>query len=432
MLKSPKAKRAPQMPEAIRAVIRKFTKPRADAPLAFLPKMPPHAPNARECVKIAVNNASVRACDDSAIREKGQFLARQERWDCLSTMIKEADATRSKSLSGTSITELLLFGGRADVVAAADHALMDGRPAQGSHFLAGIEDMELMLTEHPDDYALALIVAHMHIDIAWAWRGHGAMADLAEENRQAIKSHFARAEVILDGFCAYENDSPALSAARCALLPGQDHPGDRMADDFEDLIDMDPKNPRHMRALGNYLLPQWFGDYQKLDLEARRTAARTFDVWGAGGYAWVWFDAILTDPACLEHMDTEYFLDGIADILARQSDQKTANLLAAQLYCAWQASRENYREAGVLGTQAAELRRGFETIIHKHLREVHPLVWGHAEFGFDNRHRSISLERLALQGTELAMTAVAQPFLKVIEEGLTIHIGPEGITEIHP
>ncbi|MEJ5217392.1 hypothetical protein WG622_04020 [Cognatishimia sp. D5M38] len=421
----------PQMPEVLRAVVRKFTKPREDAPLAFLPTVYTDQ-NVAEGVKIPVNNASVRKCDDAKFREEGQFLARQERWEDLSTRIQEADRARAKSASGTSIAELLLFGGRADVVAAAEHALLHGTPEKDANFVAGIEDMELMLSEHPNDYALALTVAHMHIDIGWAWRGHGALATLPHENREAFKAHFHRAEEIMDAFCAHEMDSPALSAARCALLPAQDHPGDCVSDDFEDLIDLDPQNPRHMRALGNYLLPQWYGGYEKLDLEARRTSARTYDLWGAGGYAWVWFDAILSDPECLAHMDADYFLDGVFDILERQTDQNTANLMAAQVYCAWQASRQNYMEGGTSGAQATVLRKGFEDIIHKHLREVHPLIWGHAEYGFDNRNRSISLERLARKGTDLALNAVAQPFRKMIEQGLTIHIGPEGITEIHP
>lgn len=421
----------PQMPESIRGVLRKFTKPKEDAPLAFLPQVYADR-DVTEGVKIPVNNASVRKCKDANIREEGQFLARQERWEDLSARIQEADRARAKSASGTAVAELLLFGGRADVVAAAEHALLHGQPAKDANFFGGIEDMELMFSENPDDYALALTVAHMHIDIGWAWRGHGALAALSHENREAFKAHFKRAEDIMDGFCAHELDSPALSAARCALLPAQDHPGDCVADDFEDLIDLDPQNPRHMRALGNYLLPQWYGDHTKLDLEARRTATRTYDLWGAGAYAWVYFDAILSDPVCLSHMDADFFLDGVFDILERHPDQNCANLMAAQVYCAWQASRQTSFDNGTSGEQATVLRKGFEYIVHKHLREVHPLVWGHAEYGFDNRNRSISLERLAKKGTDIALNAVAQPFRKMIEQGLTIHIGPEGITEIHP
>ncbi len=423
---------SPRLPEAVMAVVRKFSSTRDDAPLAFLPAADTAPADLAERIKIPVNSATLRQRAESAARERGQFLARQDRWEDLAQEIIQADGARKTTETGTPVADLLLFGGRADVVAAAEHALLHGRPAKDSQFFAGIEDMELVLSDYPDDYAIALIVAHMHIDIGWAWRGTGPETDVADTNREAFLAHFARAEEILDGFCPHEIDSPALSAARCALLPGVEHPGDRIADDFEDLIDLDPENPRHMRALGTYMLPQWYGAHAALDLQARRTAARTFDLWGAGGYTWVWFDALLTDPTALEVLDTGYFLDGIFDILERHPSQNMANLVAAQLYCSWQAARAAYRETGGDARQSAMLRSAFEQVVQQNLREVHPLVWGHAELGFNNGVRSVSIEKLAKKGRALAMTAVAQPFVKGLENGVTVHFGPDGITEIQP
>ncbi|MGH1465219.1 MAG: hypothetical protein ACRBBQ_07635 [Cognatishimia sp.] len=424
--------KSPRLPEPILAIARKFSAPRDAAPLAFLPETNSAPVDLAERIKIPVNSATLRQKADNSIRERGQFLARQDRWDDLADQIRYSDRTRETTPDGTAVAELLLFGGRADVVAAAEHALLHGRPAKDSSFFAGIEDLELVLCEYPDDHAIALIVAHMHIDIGWAWRGTGPDAALKDTNREAFLAHFARAEEILDGFSPHELNSPALSAARCALLPGIEHPGDRVADDFEDLIDLDPENPRHMRALGTYMLPQWYGSHPALELQARRTAARTYDLWGAGGYTWVWFDALLTDPAALPLLDTKYFVDGAFDILDRNPSQKSANLVSAQLYCAWQAARQAYRETGSGAQQAAALRAAFESVIQDHLREVHPLIWGHAELGFDNGVRSMSIERLAQKGRKLAMTAVAQPFMKNLEAGITVHFGPDGITEIQP
>ncbi|MDC0736957.1 hypothetical protein N6L24_01570 [Cognatishimia sp. SS12] len=421
-----------KLPEPILAIARKFSPPADDAPLAFLPTHVASSANLIDQIKIPVNNASLKMSGDTDVRDLGQFLARQERWDSLSERIRDADQARETTPQGTPVSELLLFGARSDVVAAAEHALLHGKPAKDSNFFEGIEDLELMLTEFPEDYALALIVAHMHIDIGWAWRGTVAEASLNQTNREAFLAHFARAEEILDGFSAHELNSAALSAARCALLPAADYPGERIADDFEDLIDLDPENPRHMRALGTYMLPQWYGSHAALDLEARRTAARTYDLWGAGGYCWVWFDASLTDPAALAHIDVDYFLDGAFDILERRSDQAMANLIAAQLYCAWQACRQLAREGGEDMKKSAALRAGFDQVVQDHLRELHPLIWGHAELGFDNGVRSVSIERLAQKGRALAMNAVAQPFMTGLEDGLTIHFGPDGITEIQP
>ena len=272
-------------------------------------------------LQIPINTATPDQIESDRTRDRGLFLARQERWEELEDHIRTHDQNRATTTAGTPLAELMLFGARSDVVRAAEHALLHGRPAPDADFFTGIEALEYMLEEHPDSYPLALIVAHMHIDIGWAWRGAAAKEDVREINREAFHAHFDRASAILSRFNPQSFHSPALCAARCALLPGQPNPTSQLCDEFEALIALDPTNPRHMRALGNYLLPRWYGDFEQLDLQARRIAAKTYELWGAGAYAWVWFDALLVDPRGLEMVEIEYFIDGVADAPAqRQSD----------------------------------------------------------------------------------------------------------------
>ncbi|WP_204113699.1 hypothetical protein [Shimia biformata] len=378
-------------------------------------------------IDIPVNDATPDQVESAACQEKGQFLARQDRWDDLSDMIAEADEARAATTSGTPVAELLAYGARSDVVRAAEHSLLHGLPAKGSDFFSGIEALEMVLQDEPDDYPLALVVAHMHIDVGWAWRGAGSTDHNSEINRDAFEAHFDRARDILMPFCPLELDSPALAAARCALLPSDPNPQRTLVKNFEDLIGLDATNPRHMRIMGKFLLPRWFGDYQKLDLEARRIAAQTFETWGAGGYAWVWFDALLIDPLGFAAVEIDYFLDGIRDILARETDQHVANLLAAHLFRSWHIAREQYHESGLRPDLAPSIRRSFETVVTERLREVHPLVWGHAEFGFENNARVTSLERLARKGREIALNAVALPFAGGLQAGKTVHFDENGV-----
>ncbi|MDV4143861.1 hypothetical protein R1W01_03400 [Shimia sp. FJ5] len=383
--------------------------------------------NLLDRLHIAVNVMPPDQTEADDAREHGTFLARQDRWDELADLIREADRARRTTDAGQPIADLLSYGGRADVVQAAEHALLHGRAAKGSNFFSGVEALEFVLDEAPDNYPLALIVANMHIDIGWAWRGASATEELRATNREAFHAHFDRASDILDAFCPVDLDSPALAAARCALLPGRHSPELHIIREFEQLVSLDPMNPRHMRALGNYLLPRWYGDFQALDLEARRTAARTYEDWGAAGYTWVWFDALLVDPEGLSIFEPEYFLEGIYDILDACRDQHTANLTAAHLYQCWQTARERYNETGYRPDLPPALRRGFETVVEHHLREVHPMIWGHAEIGFENTARIISHSRLAEKGRETALSAIAMPFLKRLQDGQTVTFGPDGI-----
>ncbi|MEQ9693696.1 hypothetical protein [Shimia sp. SDUM112013] len=380
-------------------------------------------------IDIPVNLSTPDQVESDAAREKGVYLARQERWDELSEMIIAHDQARDTTCSGMPLADLLAFGARSDVVRAAEHGLLYGRPAKGADFFSGIEALEMVLMDDPKNYALALIVAHMHIDIGWAWRGARASEAIKDVNRDAFEAHFDRASDILAEFDPHELHSPALSAARCALLPGRPNPAAHLVREFEALIDLDPHNARHMRSLGNYLLPRWYGTHQALDLEARRTAARTYDLWGAGAYSWVWFDALLVDPNGFDALEMDYFMDGIRDILNRCQDQHVINLIAAHLYQSWQLARERYHSHGTRPDLPPALRRGFEELVFNHLREVHPLIWGHAEIGFENTARIISTERLAEKGKETALAAVAMPFLTSLQQGQTVSFGPEGITQ---
>lgn len=384
----------------------------------------------QERLQIPVHVTTPDQIEGDKAREFGLYMARQDRWDELADQIRAHDTARLTTPSGVSLAELMAFGARSDVVRAAEHALLHGKPALDSDFFSGIEALEGILLDNPDCYATALIVAHMHIDIGWAWRGAHGDDSLGDVNREAFAAHFDRARDILAAFSPSDHESAALSAARCALLPGKVDPGAHLIREFESLINLDPMNPRHMRALGNYLLPRWYGTYQAVDLEARRTAARTYQDWGAGAYAWVWFDALLVDPDGFDLLETEYFLDGIEDILMRRPDQHTANLLAAHLFQSWQITRARYHQTGLRPDLPPALRRGFERVVHNHLRELHPLIWGHAEIGFENTARIISTERLAEKGKETALAAVAMPFLKALQEGYTVRFEADGINQI--
>jgi hypothetical protein len=353
----------------------------------------------------------------------GQFLARQDRWDELSARIRQAEQDRLTTSAGMPIADILAFGARSDVILAAEDALMDGQTSSDTAVLSGISALEEVLLEHRDDYAIALIVALTHIDIGWVWRGSGPEVTVPPASRQAFAAHFERAATILDGFSGIELNSPALAAAQCALLAGQRAPNARVADDYEDLIDLDPSNHRHMRAMGNHLLPRWFGTYAVLELEARRTAARTQDIWGNGGYTWVCFDAIAQDDVALSRVDVDFFVDGLKDILSRRPDQSTVNLLAA--YCSTALMRQN-GEGSTADLPRSQIAACAEWIIRDHLTEVHPLIWAHAAEGFDNSARITSVKRFAARGRAAALRVIGDLFYDEIANGRRVAFTPEG------
>lgn len=349
--------------------------------------------------------------------EAGQHHARQERWSALITAIEHADALHQMTPGGMPVADLLGFGARSDVVHAAEHALMYGKPAKGAPLLAGIEALEHVMAEHPKSYVVAAIVAQAHMDMAWAWRGNSWDKEMATRNRDAFEAHFDRAADILTPFYTTTQHSSFLMAACCALFSGTNQRGDRVAERYETLIDINPQNAGPMRAMGNHLLPRWHGSYAELEVQARRTASRTQKTWGAGGYTWVQFDAITSDDEACANLDIDFFVEGLRDILSRRPDPYTANLLAA--YCA------NTVGQTVSGNDEANKNRtaigkcaGW--IVRDYLTELHPLIWAHAARGFDNNLRVASADRFAASGRDDAMRLITSFFSAEIEAGKRI------------
>lgn len=369
--------------------------------------------------------------DDQACREthlRGQFMARQDRWDELAREIRSADLARKTTPGGMPVADLLAYGARADVVNAVEHALQEGRTFGDAPLLDGIVAFEALHREHKDNPIITLIVALAHIDIGWAWRGTGWETVVPRVNRERCAAHFDRAQQLLSPLCGIELDSPLMAAARCALLAGLRDAQARIADDYEDLIDLDPNNHRHMRALGNHLLPRWFGDYKQLELEARRTASRTQDIWGAGGYTWVYFDAIALDDRACALVDIEFFIDGLHDIVAACPDQAMINLLSAYCSVALRHGLGVNSDADLPRVQIADCARW---LIRDHLTELHPMIWAHAADGFDNNSRVTSLSRFAARGRADALQAIADQFRDDIDRGQHVTFTPNG-PELRP
>ena len=382
----------------------------------------PPAPAILKRLHIPVRTSTIDDELSRAMQERGQFLARQEMWPELAEEMAEADFNRKVTPGGTPIAELLAYGARLDIVLAADHALFDGAPEDETPLRADLLELEDVRREFPEEPMIATVLALAHTDVGWAWRGNWDTT-VPELHRQRCVAHLDRAAEIMAPWNGIELDSPLIAAAHCALLAGRRDPNARVADDYEDLIDLDPGNPRHMRSLGYHLLPRWFGDYDQIELQARRTAARTQDIWGLGGYTWVQFDAIALDAEACARLDLEFFIDGMRDILKARPDQETANLLAA--YCAI-AMRYGQGESAAADEIRMQIVDCAEWLIRKHMTEIHPLIWAHASDGFDNNARVSSVSRFAARGRVFALQAIADIFEDDIANGLEVSFTPDG------
>lgn len=350
------------------------------------------------------------------IQDRGQFLARQERWDELGRAIRSADNRRAATHCGMPHANLFSLGARTDVVLASEQAIADGL-APG---LDGIEALEEVLQEFPEDYAIAEIVAQTHMDIGWSWRGTNWHHEVPERNQKLFEVHFERAAEILESFERTAMASPLMAGAICSLVVAKPKPALHIADAYERLIDLNPANTAPMRSLGNLLLPRWFGSYEALELEARRTASRTHNIWGNGGYAWVYLDALRVDQNAARQIDVEFFLDGIRDILYLQPDQHIANLLAAYTGITMAPSRTPVEAPDIVRETRKAIHSVFDHILRDRLKELHPLLWAEADLGPNPGTFLPPRGALIRKGYECARSAIATHFKSELMSGAVL------------
>lgn len=363
--------------------------------------------------------------DDQACRKahmRGQFLARQDMWEELSEEIRTADLAREASPAGMPIAELLAFGARADILNAAETALAC-TPMDQPRLFNCIMALENISNDHAADPYICALVAMTHVDIGWMCRGSRWDSMIPKEQREKFAAHFERAAEIIAPHDALSAQSPMIASVQCSLQIGHTKPHPKLANRYESLINLDPTNHRPMRALGNHMLPRWFGSYRDLELEARRTAARTQDAWGAGGYTWVYFDAVANDEGAGALVDVDFFIEGLHDIAQRRTDQETINLLTA--YCAVvMRSRLGLEQAADMPRQQIADCAGW--LIRDHLTELHPMIWAHASEGFDNNTQVTSPSRFAARGRADGLRAIAEQFSDDINKGLRVTFTPNG------
>lgn len=336
------------------------------------------SPALLERIGLPLDDAPEELTRSRQLVETGRSHLRQDRMDLLARTIAAHDTARDVTASGTPLAELLAAGARSDLSRALYSASEAGALVAGSRVFEGLALLEEAAGDHASDPVCASVLALTHMDAGWAWYRQGWQRGSPETHLGQFIDAFGTAAELLAPVCALEHDSPLVASTRCALLAGLADAEDRVVDDFEDLIDLAPNSPGHMRAFGLHLLPCWYGSYHKLELEARRTAARTADIWGAGAYAWVYLDAALQDGACFAFLDTDFFLEGIDDILARCGTQHNANLLAA--YLSRMLARD--RGDGPDRAQRRALRECRDHILRETMRALHPWVWALMDSGY--------------------------------------------------
>lgn len=361
-------------------------------------------PQLRPQVEIPARDPDPEMLEHLGHLDRGRHLARQDNWDVLSREIRLAEQERRKTCGLTSVASLLSQGARSDAVEAVHMAIGrgDARGARGA-----MAALATIREDYPDDPVMAHVVAMAQVDLANAWAAGRSAEDLPEAHRDGYDGAMQVASALADQFDPFELDSPLWAEARCAVLPADPRPAARAADDYEDLIELDPGCPHHMIALGGALLPGSFGTMTTLDTQARRVASLTSDFWGAGGYVFTMMGAMERDTVALRRTDPELFAEGLHDIMTRRCGPTVVNRLAA--FCGVTAQAPD-----MTGPARDRIADCFTWIAADHLTELHPRLWAEAPIPGAEPLYGDAPER---RGKARAHAALAQHFAAQVDAG---------------
>lgn len=334
-------------------------------------------PNRRAAAIPAPVSPDLPVCGESASDRghneyfaRGQFLARQERWEDLSALISKADHDGLRTPTGLSMAALLSDGARADAVCSARQSVARG----DGGIPMGISELDEIATELDEHWGVAVTTARAHMEFAWACAGQLDPFARPKKPSTAFRHLFGLAEDLLDHAREVSPGSAFVAATRCDLLAADDLASDKVDRRHEIALSHDPENPGRLRAYGVHLLPRWFGTHARVAGTAARMADEFADVWGDGGYTWVWFDALRLDPASAAVLDAERFLHGMHDILDRDTDPQLANLMTA--YLAGMDAHFAPTDLPNAARQARALLHGaLPFMMDRYLTELHPQVW---------------------------------------------------------
>ena len=334
-------------------------------------------------------------------------LADEGLWMSLLDRLRGVDQSRQRFASGKRYYECALAGAIAPVTRHL------GEPARIDAATSALAPLTTLHIGNLNDYMPAVLLARALTEIGWAVRGHEPPGETPRDARDAARAYFSRAEAVIEDFDPILENSPMLAEARYRLAPGVEGGPEFLRDWYEDWADLDPSNPGMLATHASFLTPEWYGDYDEVEREARRAVKRAVDGIGAGAYPCFWQAPLEADRSAVARIDPEMFLAGIHALLEGRRSQALANDFVALLFrLTLPSSAETPEQAERAQPVRERLAEGLREVILRHLTELQAPIWG--------------VEEAAIRG------AIAHVFAAELAEGAVLRATEEGIKLVPP
>ncbi|NNK78270.1 MAG: hypothetical protein HKP40_06110 [Litoreibacter sp.] len=277
-----------------------------------------------------------------------------------------------------------------------------------------ISELTELQEDNPDNYALAAILARLHLDCGWAARGSRWADAVGESGWVAMNEHYHRARNIITRFDPVAYNSPLLAEIQYRLCVGLENGRERLLESFTDWSDLDPTNLTVYRQHAYHCLPRWFGDYKTLEQQAEAARLATRDAFGDAAYTVMMMHALRFEDGAAHYLKPDLFLSGLDSLLQTFESNpyrftatcsELQDALEHQYYHLLGAKRAKKRVAKVI-------RAGLPAIVRRHLSVFCSVAWDQPEDDF--------------------LIAVAPAFSDELDSGATVAVTARGINVIDP
>jgi hypothetical protein len=319
---------------------------------------------------------------------------------------------------GSDEATLLALGAQSDALAAVKDALADGKVPDP----AGINALDEVAQDYPEQHAVQLIVALAHLNMGRAWLASGGeMARVVSPHR----THLKRAKALLDPMDAEELDAPSIVAAQAALAEILCPDLDCVQAAYDRLLSLDPENPNHLRAYGSGVMHELEGDPKLLTTLAEGVIERSGDMWGDDAYVWLHLDVLGKSDEALAELDTDRFSLGLRRVAETSKDQHLINQLTA--FCAIDMAPRGKSDNRQLARNRAALHDNLDWLLTNHLAELHPMLWCSRAAQSVMSPRDTAPRALVAEGRKKALRVIARRFVDQLADGSSIAFSPAGM-----
>ena len=375
------------------------------------------SPKHRHRVQFETVEGHTSTDQTEAVKDEIYALAQAEDWPALGQRLEDWDSKHAASVSRNRFIHPALH--------AAAEALSQDRPGPRhceALDVARITDAQVdaaiaAFRSDPNQYGLAGLIVHLIASQCSDLRGASWASDVEDTAWDRITEKCETAQAILSEADVDTRGSALLCIERMGLLYFMHDANSHIYEWFEAAVKADPGDSAPHMMMGCMMLPRWFGDYEAIESTALQAAAWTQAEMGNAAYALIYNSVFEQESIPLFFMDKELYSEAVHDLVKYRDCSpvhlpEISQLIYAVSHHSYPSGMTNHEDREEWNQTCHSLYLLSLQILEDYLPAIHPDSW--------------------IDGTRGALGMVSRAMAQELADGLSLVVGPRGISAHAP